>query len=83
MDFYPINKITLSCPICHTEVKFDVSSENDTEMQNLLSASEHLMCPICQTKFGGAQKLLEEVDTYNKFIVELKNYSKIFNVKFE
>lgn len=84
MNFYSINKVTMLCPICNTEIKFEVPPEYDAEeMRNLLSASENFMCPICQEKFGGAHELLQKVDVYNKFIAEFKQYSGIFKVKFE
>lgn len=82
MNFYPVSKITMTCPSCKAGIKLDVTVDDD-EMQKLLTASESFACPICNEKFGGAHKLLEDVNAYNKSTKLLSSYDAFFNVKFE
>lgn len=83
MDFCPIKKVTMTCPICNSGIKVDISLEDDAKMQELLNASETFACPICKEKFGGAHKLLEMVNTYNQSTIILGRYKGLFNVDFE
>lgn len=83
MNFCPIKKVTMTCPMCNSGIKVEINPEDDTKMQELLNASETFACPICKEKFGGAHKLLEMVDTYNKSAIILGRYNGLFNVEFE
>lgn len=81
MNFYPVSKITMTCPSCKAGIKLDITV--DDAMQKLLTASESFACPICNEKFGGAHQLLEDVNVYNKSTELLSSYHALFDVKFE
>ena len=82
MKLDPIKKVTISCPVCRTGgIILNVTSKNDTESQNLLTASESFVCPVCKEKFGGAHKLLEAISVYNESVAVLNNYQTIFAVQ--
>jgi len=83
MNLCQIKKVIMSCPVCNTGIKLDLTSKDDAAMEKLIAASENFACPVCETKFGGAHKLLGEVNTYNKFVAELGLYNKAFDVEFE
>lgn len=83
MDFYPIRKVTISCPACKTGIKLDVTSTDDAEIENLITASKSFTCPICQAKLGNAHEILKCTRTYNATVTTFKHYQTLFNVEFE
>lgn len=83
MDFYPINKVTISCPVCKTGIKLDVNFTDDAVMEKLITASESFACPICQAKLGNAHEILKYTRTYNATVATFEHYQALFNVEFE
>lgn len=71
-----VKKVTFTCPVCNTSIKFDVHPGTD-EIQELYNAINNLECPKCKESLSSsATEMLRAIYDYNNAVSKLSALEK-------